>query len=77
MQDHMANPHIEINERDEEILEILKEEEKVTPLLVRRLTGYDKGDVNTTLSKFARNGWIQVRVRGLYQFEEDPREQSE
>lgn len=73
-QTEMANPDLELNERDEEILAVLRDEGRVTPYLVRQRTGYDKGDVNTTLAKFARHGWISQVTRGLYEFKEDPRE---
>lgn len=73
-QNQMANPSINVTERDEEILAVLKEEGRVNPFLIRERTGYDKGDINTTLAKFARHGWITQVTRGLYEFDTDPRE---
>lgn len=67
----MADRDHDLTEDDEAVLEVLRDEKQVNPLLIRRLTGLEKGEVNTALTRLSRRGYVKQRVRGLYQYVED------
>lgn len=69
----MVNAAYEPTDREDDVLEVVREEERVNPLLVREETGYGKGDVNTALSNLRAAGWVRRVTRGLYEFVDDPR----
>lgn len=69
----MVNTAYEPTDREDDVLEVLQEEGRVNPLLVREETGYGKGDVNTALSNLRAAGWVRRVTRGLYEFVDDPR----
>lgn len=58
------------------VLDLIKDEHRVNPLLVRQETDLSKGDVNTVLVQLAREGYIQRRTEGLYEFVDDPRKEN-
>ena len=70
---NMVNAAYEPTDREDDVLEIVREERRVNPLLVREETGYGKGDVNTALSNLRAAGWVRRVTRGLYEFVDDPR----
>ena len=59
------------SEDDEAVLEVLKEEGRASPKLIRDRTGLDKGDVNTALVRAGRHGDVKQVVRGLYDYTGD------
>jgi hypothetical protein len=69
----MVNTAYDPTERENDVLEVLQEEKRVNPLLVRERTGHGKGDVNTALSNLRAAGWVRRVTRGLYEFVDDPR----
>lgn len=70
----MVNRGYEPTENEEAVLDVIREETRVNPLLVREKTGLGKGNVNTALSNLRAAGWVRRVTRGLYEFVEDPRE---
>lgn len=78
----MVNEHYEPNEREEQILELLKEGResedpwgRANPMFFRESTSLDKGQVEYALRNLTTAGWIkQLNRGGLYEFVEDPRE---
>lgn len=70
----MTDRDHDLTEDDKVVLEVFREEEQVSPLLIRNLTGLEKGEVNTALTRLSRRGYVKQRVRGLYKYvgEEDP-----
>ena len=66
----MADRDHDLTEDDEAVLEVLRDEKQVNPLLIRKLTGLEKGEVNTALTRLSRRGYVKQRVRGLYQYVE-------
>lgn len=69
----MVNPDYEPTETEEQVLDALRDEKRANPLLIRERTGLGKGTINTALSNLRAAGWVKRRVRGLYDFVEDPR----
>lgn len=76
---------------DEVILKILKEQPggRANPRLIRQIIeeaaearGIDSGEIrkqyiNTSLRDLSNAGWIRKRIRGLYDFNRDPRDEDE
>jgi|APHM01.1.fsa_nt_gi hypothetical protein len=69
----MPNEDYEPTDREDDVIDVMAEEGRVNPLLLRERTGYGKGDINTALSNLRAAGWITRVTRGLYEFVEDPR----
>jgi hypothetical protein len=72
----MVNESYDPDDREEDVLNVLKEEGRVNPYLVRQRTEYGKGEINTSLKSLSDAGWIRRVCRGLYEFVEDPRGQT-
>lgn len=77
----MVNEDYEPTEKDELILEALKDgrkEEKpwgrANPTWLIEKTELDKGNVEFCLRSLTSAGWIKRTARGLYEFVDDPRE---
>lgn len=70
----MGNLNFELTDRDAEVLDVVKEEGRANPYLIRQRTEYGKGDVNTALVRLSQHGVIEKVTRGLYEFVEDPRD---
>lgn len=74
---------------DEVILKILKREGRASPRLIRYILEdaaeerdiepdeIRKQYINTSLRDLSNAGWIRKRVRGLYDFHKDPRDDAE
>lgn len=73
----MVNKEYEPTDREETVLEILREENRVNPYLIRNRTDMGKGDVNTALSNLTSAGWVRRVTRGLYEYVDDPRTSSQ
>jgi len=73
----MVNESYDPDDREEDVLNVLKEEGRVNPYLVRQRTEYGKGEINTSLKSLSDAGWIRRVCRGLYEFVEDPRGESD
>lgn len=69
----MVNESFEPDTRDEAVLEVLAEEGRANPYLIRERTDLSKGDINTSLVRLTSAGWVEKVTRGLYEFVEDPR----
>lgn len=67
-----AQPDMELNERDRDVLQVLATG-RANPYLLREETGLNKGDVNTVLNKLGRNGYLTQVTRGLYEITEKGR----
>ena len=72
----MVNESYDPDDREEDVLNVLKEEGRVNPYLVRQRTEYGKGEINTSLKSLSDAGWIRRVCRGLYEFVEDPRQET-
>jgi len=72
--DDMVNRDYTPTETEEDVLEVLEEEWRVNPYLIRERTGHGKGAVNTALTRLTSAGWLKKVTRGLYEFVEDPRD---
>lgn len=80
------NTSYEPTQADEVILQILKDQWRVSPRLIREILakraeeeGLDpdnirKQYINTSLHDLETAGWIENIVRGLYDFRHDPRD---
>lgn len=64
----------ELTEEDEAVLDVMKQEHRANPYLLREETDLDKGTINTVLNRLGRQGYIRQVTRGLYEYLEDPRE---
>lgn len=73
----MVNPNFEPTSKEDTVLEVLKEEQRANPYLIREETDLGKGDVNTALTRLTSAGWVHKVTRGLYEFVDDPREGGE
>jgi len=80
----MVNEQYEPNEREERVLELFQRGRdsgepwgRVNPLYPREHSELDKGQVEYALRNLRTAGWIrQLNQGGLYEFVEDPREES-
>ncbi len=72
----MTDTDHDMSERDAKILDVVKEEGRVNPYLVRQRTGIPKRHVNTSLTSLREDELINRVTRGLYEFVSDPREES-
>lgn len=73
----MVNEDYEPSDSDEAILEVLKSEGRANPYLIREEADLTKQTVNERLTRLTAAGWVKKVVRGLYEFNEDPREDGE
>lgn len=73
----MVNENYEPTDTEEEVLDVLREEWRANPMLIREETSLGKGTINTALSNLTSAGWVLKVTRGLYEFVEDPRETEE
>lgn len=71
-----ANDMVDLteDERAMAVLDVLKREGNANPLYIREQTGYSKGDVNTALNQLAREGHVTRLTRGLWSYQNDPRD---
>jgi len=65
------------NDTEEQILAVMKEEGRATPYLIRERTDIRKEYVSRHLDNLRRAGWVTKVTRGLYEFVDDPREDSD
>lgn len=56
------------DEKDEQVLAVLRREGRANPKLIREETGLDKGTVNTVLVRASRHGDVTQVERGLYDY---------
>lgn len=68
------NENFEPSERQEKVLDVFKDENRVNPLRLRDATGLNKQRVNDILRDLQAAGWVRKVNRGLYEFVGDPRE---
>lgn len=78
----MVNENYEPTEKDEIILEALKQGRKegepwgrANPRWLIDETGLEKSNVEFCLRSLRDAGWIERVARGLYEFVEDPRDE--
>jgi len=72
----MVNENYEPTDAEDDVLEVLRDEWRANPYLIRERTDFGKGTVNTALSNLTSAGWVDKVTRGLYEFVDDPREDS-
>lgn len=85
--DEMVNKSFNPSTKEQEVLDVFKlgrdEGEPwgyATPMRITLITGYRKQRINEALDSLTAAGWIKQvdvdgeRVRGLYRFVEDPRD---
>jgi hypothetical protein len=65
----MVDP--DLDDRDEEVLDVMRTEGRANPYLLRQETGIDKGDINTSLNRLASHHFVQKVTRGLYEYTGD------
>lgn len=70
----VVNERFEPTDRQERVLDVLKDEYRVNPLRVRVVTDISKQRVNDELGSLVDAGWIRRVNQGLYEYVEDPRE---
>lgn len=73
----VVNETFDPTENQEQVLGVFKEEHRANPLRVREATGLSKQRVNDALGSLVDAGWVRRVNRGLYEFVDDPREDSE
>ena len=56
------------DEKDEKVLEVLRDEGRANPRLIRNRTDLDKGTVNTALVRASQYGDVRKVARGLYDY---------
>lgn len=78
----MANPRHEPTDDQDRVLNVLKEGRdsdgpwgRANPKLVREETGLEKSKVEYALRELTTAGWLHKLTSGLYEFNEDPREE--
>lgn len=69
----MVNENYSPSDTEEDVLDVLRDERRANPYLIREQTGHGKGAVNTALTQLTSAGWVEKVTRGLYEFVEDPR----
>lgn len=57
---------IKLTDDEYKLLEIMYDEGRANPYLIRQETGFDNGDINTILNRLGRAGLIRQVTRGLY-----------
>lgn len=77
----MVNEEYEPSENDELVLDALKQGRpednpwgRANPRWLIDETGLEKGNVEFSLRSLRDAGWVRRVARGLYEFNEDPRE---
>lgn len=55
----------------EEVLDVMREEWRANPYLIREKTELEKGSVNTALVTLMRRGKVRQVTRGLYEYTGD------
>lgn len=77
----MVNEEYEPSENDELVLDALKDGRpegdpwgRANPRWLIDETGLEKGNVEFSLRSLRDAGWVRRVARGLYEFNEDPRE---
>jgi len=73
----MVNESYEPTDDDDAVLDVLADEERANPFLIREESGLSKQRVNKSLEQLTAAGWVEKRTRGLYDFVDDPRQDSE
>lgn len=71
--DDMGNEDYSPSDTEDDVLDVLRDEWKANPYLIREQTGHGKGAVNTALTRLTSAGWVRQVTRGLYEFVDDPR----
>ena len=81
---NMVNENYEPSENDELVLEVLKDGRdrdgpwgRANPRYLIDETGLEKSNVEFSLRSLRSAGWVERSARGLYEFVDDPREESE
>lgn len=69
----MVNEDYEPTESDEQIIDVMQAEGRANPYLLRERTELTKQAINERLKQLTAAGWIRKVTRGLYEFNEDPR----
>lgn len=75
----MVNEEYQPSDKEEAVLEVLKDEKRATNALIReRCDEFDSHgeNVNNYIRKLVAAGWVERYHKGLYDFVEDPREGS-
>jgi predicted transcriptional regulator len=72
----MVNEAYDPAESDEAVIDVLAVEGRANPYLIREQTDLDRATVNAALSRLCAAGWVRKVTRGLYEFVEDPREET-
>jgi len=70
----MVNEQYEPTESDESLLQVFQTHDRANPYLLREETGLSKQVINERLKQLTAAGWVRKVTRGLYEFNEDPRD---
>lgn len=69
----MVNQNFEPDQDTEDVLDVLKTG-RANPRFVMNQTELEKGRVEYCLRRLTDAGWVKRPARGLYELNEDPRE---
>ncbi|UXF50871.1 MAG: hypothetical protein HQRvContig02_37 [Haloquadratum phage sp.] len=73
----MVNEHYEPDATEDAVIDVCRREDRVNAPLVVAETDLERAAVNHALRDLATAGWIRKVARGLYEYVEDPRIDSE
>jgi DNA-binding IclR family transcriptional regulator len=81
---HVVNENYEPSEKDEQVLEVLKDGRdagdpwgRANPRYLIDETGLEKSNVEFSLRSLRNAGWVERVARGLYELVDDPRDQED
>jgi DNA-binding IclR family transcriptional regulator len=70
----MVDITYEPSSTEDEVLLVVKQEERVNTQRVHDRTAYDPAEVSDCLETLVSHGWVQEVTTDLYEFVDDPRE---
>jgi hypothetical protein len=72
----MVNETYDPTDSDAAVIDVLATEGRANPYLIREQTDLDRQTINAALSRLQAAGWVRKVTRGLYEFVEDPRQET-
>jgi len=72
----MVNESYQPDSVEDDVMTVLRDEERVNAVLVRERTGHGRREINNALSNLCTAGWAKKVARGLYDYVSDPRVES-
>lgn len=70
----VVNEDFQPSTNQEQVLGVLKEEHRANPKRIQEVTGLKRQRINEALGRLEAAGWVRQVTRGLYEFNEDPRD---